>query len=181
MAEGVLHFESPQSPPLRVILYHPEIPQNTGNIARTCAATHTPLHLVEPLGFEISDKYLKRAGLDYWPHVDLKIHPDLDSLRRECPQNRWVYFSVHGTRLYSDYRFQPGDCLVFGPETSGLPDSMLDRAGDRTLRIPIDQSRVRSLNLATTVAVALFEGFRQMGTGFGESPDESRCAGFSRG
>jgi len=149
-------------PPLRVILHEPEIPQNAGNIARTCAATHTPLHLVEPLGFRLTDRHLKRAGLDYWPHVLLKVHPSLEKLRQDLPHGRWIYFSTRADRLYHDFSFLPGDCLVFGSETRGLPEDLLKSESERVLRIPVDRTRVRSLNLATTVGVALFEAMRQL-------------------
>lgn len=147
---------------LQVVLYQPEIPQNTGNIARTCAATHTPLHLVEPLGFRITDRYLKRAGLDYWPHVRLKVHPDLQSLSAEIGDRRWIYFSAHAQRLYCDFRFRPGDCLFFGSETLGLPKELLESKPGFVVKIPINRARVRSLNLATSVGVALFEALRQL-------------------
>lgn len=145
-----------------MVLYQPEIPQNTGNIARTCAATHTPLHLVEPLGFRLTDRYLKRAGLDYWPHVELKVYPNFELLRRELAHCRMVFFSVHAQRSYYDFQFLPGDCLVFGSETRGLPREILEFEPDNVLYIPIDRSRVRSLNLATTVGVAAFEAMRQV-------------------
>jgi tRNA (cytidine/uridine-2'-O-)-methyltransferase len=149
-------------PTLQVALYHPEIPQNTGNVARTCAATHTPLHLVEPLGFRLSDRYLKRAGLDYWPHVLLRVHASFEALRRELYSPRMVYFSAHASRCYYEFPFLPGDCLVFGSETRGLPQEILDSETDQILQIPIDRSRVRSLNLATSVGAALFEALRQL-------------------
>lgn len=149
-------------PPLQVVLYQPEIPQNTGNIARTCAAAHTPLHLVEPLGFQITDRHLKRAGLDYWPYVSLKVHPNIEALRKELSRCRWVYFSAHSEQIYYDFRFLPGDCLVFGSETGGLPPSLLESQSENVLKIPIDRSRVRSLNLSTTVGIALFEAIRQL-------------------
>ncbi len=151
-----------QGSSLRVVLYQPEIPQNTGNIARTCAATHTPLHLVEPLGFRLTDRYLKRAGLDYWPCVSMKVHPNLEALHEELPFCRWIYFSARADRLYYDFQFMPGDCLVFGSETGGLPGDLLEPGKDNVLRIPVDRSRVRSLNLATTVGIALFEAMRQL-------------------
>ena len=147
---------------LQVVLYQPVIPQNTGNIARTCAATHTPLHLVEPLGFRITDRHLKRAGLDYWPSVSIKIHPNIQALREELSPHRWVYFSAHARRPYYDFHFLPGDCLVFGSETRGLPDDLVESGSGDLLQIPIDRARVRSLNLATTVGVALFEALRQV-------------------
>jgi tRNA (cytidine/uridine-2'-O-)-methyltransferase len=145
----------------RVILYQPEIPQNTGNIARTCAATNVPLHLIEPLGFRLDDRHLKRAGLDYWPHVNLRVHPDLDALRNQMPHSRWIYFSTHARHCYYDFDFLPGDCLVFGSETCGLPAAIMEREQEQILRVPVDHSRVRSLNLATTVGVVLFEVLRQ--------------------
>jgi len=144
-----------------VVLYRPEIPQNTGNIARTCAATATPLHLVEPLGFRLEDRYLKRAGLDYWPSVTMRVHRDLESLRRALAPSRYVYFSTHAEQSFFDFQFEAGDCLVFGSETSGLPSSVLREAEGTMVKIPIDRTRVRSLNLATTVGVALFEAIRQ--------------------
>lgn len=148
--------------PLHVVLVEPEIPQNTGNIARTCAATHTPLHLVEPLGFYLTDRYLRRAGLDYWPHVPLTVHPDLAAVKAELSGNRWVYFSSHARRPYHEFQFLPGDCLVFGSESRGLPRALLQSVPGESLQIPLDRSRVRSLNLATTVGVALFEAIRQL-------------------
>lgn len=153
---------SKTSPSLHVALYQPEIPPNTGNIARTCAATHTPLHLVEPLGFRLTDRYLKRAGLDYWPHVSLKTHASFEALRKELASSRMVYFSAHASRRYYEFAFMPGDCLVFGSETRGLPPDLLDFEEDRIVQIPIDRSRVRSLNLATSVGAALFEALRQL-------------------
>ncbi len=149
-----------QSP--SVILYQPEIPPNTGNVARTCAATHTPLHLVEPLGFRLSDRHLKRAGLDYWPHVDLQVHRDMDDLRRGVNGGRWVCFSARGERSFYDFQFLPGDCLFFGPETRGLPETVLHEAYPCVLHVPVDRGRVRSLNLATTVGVVLYEAYRQL-------------------
>jgi tRNA (cytidine/uridine-2'-O-)-methyltransferase len=161
---------------LHVILYQPEIPQNTGNVARTCAATHTPLHLIEPLGFRLSDRYLKRAGLDYWPHVSLKIHSSFEAMRREMAPSRMVYFSAHASRPYFDFHFLPGDCLVFGSETRGLPHEVHDFDADQIVQIPIDRSRVRSLNLATSVGAALFEALRQLAR-FSQEPVFSSLPG----
>ncbi len=149
-------------PRLSILLYQPEIPQNTGNIARTCAATHTPLYLVEPLGFRITDKLLKRAGLDYWPHVRMKMFPDLATAASEIPHFRMICFSAHAERPYHDFSFRRGDCLVFGPETRGLPEELLVQKPENVIKIPIDRARVRSLNLATSVGVALFEAIRQL-------------------
>lgn len=145
----------------RVILFQPEIPQNTGNIARTCAATHVPLHLVEPLGFQLTDRYLKRAGLDYWPYVDLTVHPSCEAVREQLAHSRWVYFSSHAHRSYFDFAFQPGDCLVFGSETRGLPAPVLAGEQETVLQIPVDKTRVRSLNLSSAVGIVLFEALRQ--------------------
>ena len=147
---------------LGVLLYRPEIPQNTGNIARTCAATLTPLYLVEPLGFRITDKLLKRAGLDYWPHVHMKLYADFESARADVPHSRFVYFSAHADKPYYDFSFRAGDCLVFGQETRGLPQELLASYPGDVIKIPIDTARVRSLNLATTVGIALFEAMRQL-------------------
>jgi tRNA (cytidine/uridine-2'-O-)-methyltransferase len=154
--------EMADGPSFQVVLYQPEIPQNTGNIARTCAATHTPLHLIEPLGFRLTDRYLKRAGLDYWPSVALRVHSNLENFRIALGLRRCVFFSTHARRSLFDFQFEPGDCLVFGSETAGLPLDLLDGEDERVVKIPIDRSKVRSLNLSTTVGVALFEAIRQM-------------------
>jgi tRNA (cytidine/uridine-2'-O-)-methyltransferase len=149
---------------LRVVLVHPQIPPNTGNIARTCAATRTELHLVGPLGFEISDRYLKRAGLDYWPYVDLHFHPTLDQFRtfHHKTAGRWLGFSTSGKFNYSQFQYQPGDWLLFGSETEGLPPDLLS-ACDASLYIPMAEPQVRSLNLSVSVAIGLFEARRQLG------------------
>lgn len=147
---------------IAVLLYQPEIPQNTGNIARTCAATHTPLYLVGPLGFQITDRQLKRAGLDYWPYVRMKLYHDFDAAHADMGHSRLVYFSARAPVPYYDFRFRPGDCLVFGPETRGLPQELVVAYPGDVVKVPIDRARVRSLNLATTVGIALFEALRQM-------------------
>jgi len=147
---------------LGVLLYQPEIPQNTGNIARTCAATHTTLYLVGPLGFQITDRQLKRAGLDYWPYVRVKLYSDFESARMDMRHCRLVYFSARAARAYYDFTFMAGDCLVFGPETRGLPEELPASYPGEILNVPIDRARVRSLNLATTVGIALFEALRQL-------------------
>jgi tRNA (cytidine/uridine-2'-O-)-methyltransferase len=154
-------------------LVEPEIPPNTGNIARTCAATATRLHLVHPLGFDISDKQVKRAGLDYWPHVDLQEHASLtDCLSSAASGHQVWYLSKKATRSIYDAGFQPGDLLVFGPETRGLPEPLLDEAGAQALRIPMQGDAVRSLNLGNAVAITLYEALRQ--TGLAEIPRSSR-------
>ena len=146
-----------------VVLFQPQIPPNTGNIARTCAATETELHLIGPLGFEISDRYLKRAGLDYWPYVKLHNH---DSWEKFCSfktarSGRLLAFSVRGKDCYSQFTFQEDDWLLFGRETNGLPQQVF-AVCDATVHIPITQPRVRSLNLSVSVAIGLFEAKRQL-------------------
>jgi tRNA (cytidine/uridine-2'-O-)-methyltransferase len=147
------------SSPFEIVLVEPEIPPNTGNIARTCAATGTPLHLVGALGFQLSDKYLKRAGLDYWEHVNLHYHPDFTSFQQQS-HSRLVFTSARRGQPIWDFAFAPGDCLVFGSESQGLPADLLESA-EYLVTIPIFGA-VRSLNLANAVAVVLFEGLRQM-------------------
>ncbi|WP_295620157.1 tRNA (cytidine(34)-2'-O)-methyltransferase [Chamaesiphon sp. GL140_3_metabinner_50] len=149
---------------LQLVLVHPQIPPNTGNIARTCAATGTQLHLIAPLGFEITDRYLKRAGLDYWPYVNLKIHPSVEDFiefRLQQP-GRSVGFSVRGTSNHFEFKFQADDWLLFGSETNGLPAQMLEHC-DATVYIPMSEPGVRSLNLSVSAAVGLFEARRQLG------------------
>ncbi|MGI8500583.1 MAG: tRNA (cytidine(34)-2'-O)-methyltransferase [Hassallia sp.] len=148
----------------QVVLVNPQIPPNTGNIARTCAATGTELHLVGPLGFEISDRYLKRAGLDYWPYVKLHCHESLEAFQVVHQQRggRCLGFSVLGNFNYANFQFQASDWLLFGSETTGLPSTVLSTC-DATLHIPMYQKNVRSLNLSVSVAVSLFEARRQLG------------------
>ncbi|OKH24159.1 tRNA (uridine(34)/cytosine(34)/5-carboxymethylaminomethyluridine(34)-2'-O)-methyltransferase TrmL [Hydrococcus rivularis NIES-593] len=148
----------------RLVLVSPQIPPNTGNIARTCAATGTELHLVGPLGFELSDRYLKRAGLDYWPWVNLHYHIDLKAFETVHRQlgGRLIGFSVSGRFNYIHYQFQDDDWLLFGSETEGLPPAVLE-ACDATVYIPMEQPKVRSLNLSVSAAVGLFEARRQLG------------------
>ena len=153
-----------------LVLYQPQIPPNTGNVARTCAATGIPLHLVEPLGFSLEDRQLKRAGLDYWPWVPLHRHPDWSSLRRSqrAQGGRLVALSRHARQSYVSWSFQPDDWLLFGRETDGLPAAVLAEC-DACLTIPMACSSerpgggVRSLNLASAAAVVLFEALRQLG------------------
>jgi tRNA (cytidine/uridine-2'-O-)-methyltransferase len=148
----------------RLVLVHPQIPPNTGNIARTCAATGTELHLVGPLGFEISDRYLKRAGLDYWPYVHLNHHETLDSFYNVHQQlgGRLIGFSTGGSCNYIQFQFQAQDWLLFGSETAGLPKEVLASCA-ATVHIPMAQPGVRSLNLSVSAAVGLFEARRQLG------------------
>jgi len=147
-------------PQLHVVLCQPEIPPNTGNVGRTCLATGAKLWLVRPLGFRTDQKTLRRAGLDYWRHLEWEVVDDWNALRERLPQDRYWYYSKTAERLYTDVRYAPGDVLVFGCETHGLPQSLLAENRERCLRIPI-RSPVRSLNLASAVAVAAFEPIRQ--------------------
>ena len=148
---------------MHVVLFEPEIPPNTGSIARLCAAALTPLHLIEPLGFKIDDKHLKRAGLDYWEFVDLHVHESWDAFISHNGPKKLLYFSKRAEQSYTRAHFQPDDYLVFGPETRGLPAEML--AADETCcyRIPMMGAGVRSLNLSNAVAIVLYEGLRQLG------------------
>jgi tRNA (cytidine/uridine-2'-O-)-methyltransferase len=146
-----------------IVLVEPQIPQNTGSIARTCAATDTPLHLVGPLGFDISEKAVRRAGLDYWPHVKLSRHETWDGYIASCaPQRVWL-FSKFGERIYTKAEFGPNDALVFGSETKGLGAEFLGKFNpEQILKIPIVTEHVRSLNLSNAVAIALYEARRQL-------------------
>ena len=148
--------------PYRIVLIEPEIPGNTGSIARTCAGTGTALHLVEPLGFSLEDKYIRRAGLDYWPRVDLTVHPSFDDVLKRTGKGRVWLFTKRAEKTLWDVDYEPGDHLVFGCETRGLPPELLARYPDSRLRIPITDG-VRSLNLANAANVVLFEALRQCG------------------
>ena len=144
-----------------VALFEPEIPPNTGNIARLCAATFTPLHVVGATGFRMDDRTLKRAGLDYWDEVELHRHIDLEALYQSLPSSRFVYLTTKTQRPYTNWRFEDGDCLIFGPETRGLPEILLNANHDTCLTIPMPNKNVRSLNLATSVGIVLSEALRQ--------------------
>ncbi|HEX8180435.1 MAG TPA: tRNA (cytidine(34)-2'-O)-methyltransferase [Pyrinomonadaceae bacterium] len=146
---------------LRVTLVEPEIPPNTGNVARLCAATRTPLHIVGVTGFRLDERAVRRAGLDYWPEVELHRHRDLAALRAALTGARFVYLSTKATRAYTDWRFTANDCLVFGRETRGLPEDLLRANWPNCVTIPMLNTRVRSLNLATAVAIVLYEALRQ--------------------
>ena len=152
--------------PFQIVLVEPEIPPNTGNIARLCAATQAHLHLVEPLGFRIDEHAVRRAGLDYWPLVDLSVHANYAAsrqrVREQDPEARLWLFTGKATRSYLDVGFRPGDALVFGKESRGLPDSLLDADPESWVGIPT-LGPVRSLNLANAVAIALYEALRVVG------------------
>jgi tRNA (cytidine/uridine-2'-O-)-methyltransferase len=161
--ERITQLDALRNVPLHVALVEPEIPPNTGNVARLCAATGCALHLVEPLGFAIGDRELKRAGLDYWPHVRLMVHPSLDAfLESTSSLSRW-FVSTRGNMHYGDAPFAHGDMLVFGKETRGLPVELLGRYADRTLRIPMREESVRSLNLSTSVGIVTYAALQRLG------------------
>ena len=147
---------------MHIVLVEPEIPQNTGNIARTCAATHTTLHLVHPLGFSIDERHVRRAGLDYWPLVTIEEHPSFAQLREAYPQGEFFYATTKAPRGYCEVQFPPDAFLVFGKETKGLPESLLIEHPERCVRIPMREG-ARSLNLSNSVAVIVFEALRQTG------------------
>ena len=149
--------------PFNIVLIEPEIPPNTGNIARLCAATGSILHLVGKLGFSLDDRYLKRAGLDYWEFVSLKRWPDLETLQAEANGGRFFYLSTKVERSYLDAGFQPGDYIVFGKETKGLPEELLNANPDTSFTIPMPSGKVRSLNLSTSAGIVLYEALRQCG------------------
>lgn len=144
-----------------VALVEPEIPPNTGNIARLCAATNTSLHIVGVTGFRMDDRSLKRAGLDYWDNVELHRHIDLSELYAGLPDSRFLYLTTKTRRKYTDFGFQDNDCLIFGPETRGLPEKVLAENAERCLTIPMPNKNVRSLNLSTSVGIVLYEAIRQ--------------------
>lgn len=147
---------------LHIALVEPEIPPNTGNIARLCAATNTTLHIVGVTGFRMDDRTLKRAGLDYWEQVVLRRHIDLQRLYAALPDSRFVYLTTKSQRSYTDWEFNEGDCLIFGRETRGLPEEVLAANPRNCLTIPMANPNVRSLNLATSVGIVLFEALRQL-------------------
>jgi tRNA (cytidine/uridine-2'-O-)-methyltransferase len=153
----------PSEPALHIVLVRPEIPQNTGSIARLAAATRTRLHLVGPLGFSLEDRYLKRAGLDYWPLVDLRAYRDWDEFAAAHPDPPARYFSARAECSYLDAEYARGDFLFFGSETQGLGENFLAARPGRTYRIPIFEPGVRSLNLANAVSIVAYEALRQLG------------------
>jgi tRNA (cytidine/uridine-2'-O-)-methyltransferase len=158
IVEGV-----PAGAPLHVVLVEPEIPPNAGNVARLCAATGCALHLVEPLGFSIDDRALKRAGLDYWASVDLTVHASLEAFLAAFDPSRLWLLSTRGGRSYADAPYTRGDALVFGKETAGLPAALLARDPARTLRIPMRPGGVRSLNLSTAAGIVTYAALARLG------------------
>ena len=145
-----------------IALVEPEIPPNTGNIARLCAATFTDLHIVGVAGFRLDEKAVRRAGLDYWDEVNIHRHIDLEGLYKTLPASRFIYFTTKSEKIYTNWQFQPNDCLIFGRETRGLPEDLLHANWERCLTIPMANKNVRSLNLATSVGIVLYEALRQV-------------------
>ena len=146
---------------IHIVLVEPEIPQNTGNIARTCAVTGAHLHLVRPLGFDLDDRKLKRAGLDYWHYLPIFYYDSFAEVEERFPQGRFFCATTKGAHFYTDFHYQPDDIFVFGKETRGLPDAILQRYTDQLIRVPMLPER-RSLNLATSVSIVAFEALRQL-------------------
>ena len=147
---------------LNIVLVEPEIPQNTGNISRTCAATNCSLHMVRPFGFELSDKHLKRAGLDYWQYLDVHYYDNLEEFFEKNKGANFYFMSTKGAKVYCDANFKDGDFIVFGKESYGLPEPLLKDNYEKTLRIPM-WGNLRSLNLSNSVAITVYEALRQNG------------------
>lgn len=167
---------------MNIVLVNPEIPQNTGNIARTCAATGAALHLVKPLGFSLDDKYMKRAGLDYWFLADVRVHESWEDFLKANPGARMHYATTKAPRDYCQAKYAPDDFLVFGRETRGLDEELLARNYEKCVRIPM-RPEARSLNLANSVAIVLYEALRQLDfpglTGEGRLHNETPAPGWS--
>lgn len=143
-----------------IVLVEPEIPQNTGNISRTCAVTDSSLHLIKPLGFSIEEKHLRRAGLDYWQYLDLHVYENLDEFFEKNKDGEFYYFSTKAPKRYTDVTYPDGAFLIFGKETKGLPEELLEKNLERCVRIPM-KGALRSLNLSNSVAIAVYEALRQ--------------------
>jgi tRNA (cytidine/uridine-2'-O-)-methyltransferase len=147
---------------INIVLYEPEIPQNTGNIARMCVSNDLTLHLIKPLGFEISDKYLKRSALDYWEFLDLKVYENWQDFLDKNPEANYWLLTTKSKKSYWDIEFKENDFLVFGPETRGLPESLLNEQAERAITVPMKSKNARSLNLASTTQTVFYEAFRQL-------------------
>ncbi|WP_019132932.1 tRNA (uridine(34)/cytosine(34)/5-carboxymethylaminomethyluridine(34)-2'-O)-methyltransferase TrmL [Peptoniphilus obesi] len=148
---------------LNIVLYEPEIPHNTGAIARTCVLTHSKLHLIKPLGFSIDDKHLKRAGLDYWPLLEMEVYENYKDFIDKNKDKTIYYSTTKTSNIYTDVKFKDGDFIMFGPETRGIPESILDKNSENCIRIPMIKELKRSLNLANSANIVLFEALRQVG------------------
>lgn len=148
---------------LNIVLYEPEIPHNTGAIARTCVLTHSKLHLIKPLGFSIDDKHLKRAGLDYWPLLEMEVYENYKDFMDKNKDETIYYSTTKTSNIYTDVKFKDGDFIMFGPETRGIPESILHENSENCIRIPMIKELKRSLNLANSANIVLFEALRQVG------------------
>ncbi|AYD41226.1 tRNA (cytidine(34)-2'-O)-methyltransferase [Clostridium fermenticellae] len=147
---------------LNIVLFQPEIPQNTGNIARTCVLTGSKLHLIKPLGFSLDEKHLRRAGLDYWPYLDLSIYDSYEELREKYKGSTFYFSTTHGKNFYHEAKFKDDDFIVFGRESCGLPDYIRESDPEKCIRVPMINTTTRSLNLSNTVAIVAYEALRQM-------------------
>ncbi|GLC29051.1 tRNA (uridine(34)/cytosine(34)/5-carboxymethylaminomethyluridine(34)-2'-O)-methyltransferase TrmL [Clostridium omnivorum] len=147
---------------LNIVLFEPEIPQNTGNIARTCVLTNSKLHLIKPLGFSLDEKHLKRAGLDYWQYLDMEIYESYEELREKYKDSTFYFSTTKGSEIYTDVQYKPGDFVVFGRESAGLPDRIRNSNTENLIRVPMLETSTRSLNLSNTVAILAYEALRQM-------------------
>ncbi len=150
-----------EAPHFHVVLVEPEIPQNTGNIGRLCVGANCSLHLVQPLGFSLEDRYMKRAGLDYWRFLDWHLHNSFEEFLEKVNPKHFYFFSKKAAKEYWDVSFRQGDALIFGKETLGLPESLIGQYPEKSLKIPMP-GKTRSINLANSVAVAVYEGMRQL-------------------
>lgn len=148
---------------INIVLFRPEIPQNTGNIGRTCVLTGAKLHLIGPMGFHIDDKTVTKAGLDYWKDLDVTIYGSYEELRAKYPEGTFYFSSTKGNTLHSDVRFKDNDFIVFGRESSGLPEHIMEENRENLFRVPMVETTTRSLNLANTVAIVTYEALRQLG------------------
>lgn len=147
---------------LNIVLFQPEIPQNTGNIARTCVLTNSKLHLIKPLGFSLEEKHLKRAGLDYWQYLDMEIHESYEEFREKYKEGNFYFSTTKASKIYTEVQYSEGDFIIFGKESAGLPDYIRDSNIDGLIRVPMLQTSTRSLNLSNTVAIVAYEVMRQM-------------------
>ena len=155
-------MKQPPTPRLHIALIEPEIPQNTGNIARLCGATFSSLHLVGKLGFRVDEKAVRRAGLEYWEQVDIRYHREITDLYQSLPGSRFLFVETTGLHNYRNFSYRNEDCLVFGRETKGLPEGLIGENVERSLRIPVPNEKIRSLNLANCVAIVLYEALSQI-------------------
>jgi tRNA (cytidine/uridine-2'-O-)-methyltransferase len=147
---------------LNIVLFEPEIPQNTGNIARTCVLTNSKLHLIKPLGFSLEEKHLKRAGLDYWQYLDMEVHESYEAFREKYNKGNFYFSTTKGEKIYTEVSYKEEDFVIFGKESAGLPDYIRNSNLDNLIRVPMLDSSTRSLNLSNTVAILAYEALRQM-------------------